>query len=69
MSSTKKKRRGSGKSTAEQHDKEHESLMEWLQKGNVIYKSVGLGLMDAVVGSDLVRLADERGIGTRIDNF
>ena len=69
MSSTKKKRRGSSKSTAEQHDKEQESLMEWLQKGNVIYKSVGLGLMDVVVGSDLVRLADERGIGTRIDNF
>ncbi|KAF3037773.1 hypothetical protein E8E12_002581 [Didymella heteroderae] len=51
------------------HDKEHASLMEWLQKGNVIYKSVGLGLMDVVVGSDLVRLADERGIGTKIDNF
>jgi len=44
-------------------------LMEWLMKGNVIYKSVGLGLMDVVVGSDLVRLADDRGIGTRIDNF
>ncbi|KAF2116057.1 hypothetical protein BDV96DRAFT_573261 [Lophiotrema nucula] len=44
-------------------------LMEWLQKGNVIYKSVGLGLMDVVVGSDIVKLADERGIGTRIENF
>jgi ornithine cyclodeaminase/alanine dehydrogenase-like protein (mu-crystallin family) len=50
-------------------DKTHASLMEWLQRGNVIYKSVGLGLMDVVVGADLVRLADERGIGTRIDNF
>ncbi|KAF3006710.1 hypothetical protein E8E13_009224 [Curvularia kusanoi] len=67
--STKKKRRGSSKSTADQHDKEHQSLIEWLQKGNVIYKSVGLGLMDVVVGTDLVRLADERGIGTRIENF
>jgi hypothetical protein len=28
-----------------------------------------LGLMDVVVGMDLVRLADERGIGTRIENF
>lgn len=64
-----KKKRGSGKSTKDEHDKEHQSLMEWLQKGNVIYKSVGLGLMDVVVGSDLVRLADERGVGTRIDNF
>lgn len=65
--STKKKKRG--KSGKDEYDKEHESLMEWLQKGNVIYKSVGLGLMDVVVGSDLVRLADERGIGTKIDNF
>lgn len=67
--STKKKRRGSNKSGKDDHDKEHQSLTDWLQKGNVIYKSVGLGLMDVVVGSDLVHLADERGIGTRIDNF
>jgi ornithine cyclodeaminase/alanine dehydrogenase-like protein (mu-crystallin family) len=53
----------------EVEDKTHSSLLEWLQKGNVIYKSVGLGLMDVVVGGDLVRLADERGIGTRIHNF
>jgi ornithine cyclodeaminase/alanine dehydrogenase-like protein (mu-crystallin family) len=44
-------------------------LMEWLMKGNVIYKSVGLGLMDVQVGMDVVRLADDRGIGTRIENF
>ncbi|TKA65243.1 hypothetical protein B0A49_07962 [Cryomyces minteri] len=44
-------------------------LREWLEKGNVMYKSVGLGLMDVVVGNDLVRLADERGVGTRIENF
>jgi len=44
-------------------------LMEWLQRGNVIYKSVGLGLMDVVVGSELVAMADEKGIGTRIENF
>ncbi|KAF2707009.1 NAD(P)-binding protein [Pleomassaria siparia CBS 279.74] len=44
-------------------------LMEWLQKGNVIFKSVGLGLMDVQVGMDVVRLADDRGIGTRIENF
>ncbi|KAH9864042.1 hypothetical protein J1614_009975 [Plenodomus biglobosus] len=45
------------------------SLVDWLTKGNVIYKSVGLGLMDVVVGSDLCRVADERGIGTRIEDF
>lgn len=44
-------------------------LREWLTKGNVIYKSVGLGLMDVVVGNELVRLANERGVGTRIDDF
>jgi ornithine cyclodeaminase/alanine dehydrogenase-like protein (mu-crystallin family) len=65
-----KKRRGSKENDEHySEDKAHQSLMEWLQKGNVIYKSVGLGLMDVVVGMDLVRLADERGIGTRIENF
>ncbi|KAK8215344.1 hypothetical protein M8818_001965 [Zalaria obscura] len=44
-------------------------LRGWLTKGNVVYKSVGLGLMDVVVGRDLVRLANERGVGTTIENF
>lgn len=57
------------KSEEQGEDKAHKSLMEWLTKGNVIYKSVGLGLMDVVVGSDLCRLADERRIGTKIENF
>ncbi|PSK35978.1 hypothetical protein B9Z65_5793 [Elsinoe australis] len=48
---------------------ESEGLKEWLTKGNVIYKSVGLGLMDVVVGGELVRLAREMGIGTTIENF
>ncbi|TID14753.1 NAD(P)-binding protein [Venturia nashicola] len=46
-----------------------DGLREWLEKGNVIYKSVGLGLMDVVVGAELVRLADAMGIGTRVANF
>ena len=45
------------------------SLREWLSKGNVIYKSVGLGLMDVVVGTELMTLANERGIGTLIQDF
>ena len=65
----KKRRRGSKPKDGETEDKAQKSLMEWLKRGNVIYKSVGLGLMDVVVGTDLVRLADERGIGTRIENF
>jgi hypothetical protein len=66
---SKKKRRGSKGKDHDGEDKAHKSLIDWLQKGNVIYKSVGLGLMDVVVGMDLVQLADERGIGTRIENF
>lgn len=44
-------------------------LYEWLQKGNVIYKSVGLGLMDVVVGSELVNCAEAKNMGTTIQNF
>ncbi|KAF2089337.1 NAD(P)-binding protein [Saccharata proteae CBS 121410] len=44
-------------------------LRDWLERGNVIYKSVGLGLMDVVVGNNLVELADQRGVGTRILDF
>lgn len=57
---------GAKKGSGDDADK---SLHEWLQRGNVIYKSVGLGLMDVTVGGDLVKLADERRIGTIIDNF
>jgi ornithine cyclodeaminase/alanine dehydrogenase-like protein (mu-crystallin family) len=57
---------GGKKGSTDHMDK---SLHEWLCRGNVIYKSVGLGLMDVTVGGDLVRLADERGVGTRIENF
>ncbi len=44
-------------------------LVEWLVKGNVLYKSVGLGLMDLTVSADLIRLARERDIGTTISDF
>jgi len=44
-------------------------LLEWMTKGNVIYKGVGLGLMDLVVGSELIRLGRERNIGTTIPDF
>lgn len=44
-------------------------LKRWLEGGNVIYKSVGLGIMDLCVGEDLVMLARERGIGTTIEDF
>ena len=44
-------------------------MKEWLCKGNVIAKIVGLGLMDVVVGNEVVRIARERGIGTHIAEF
>ncbi|KAF2866930.1 hypothetical protein BDV95DRAFT_503854 [Massariosphaeria phaeospora] len=66
---TTKKKEKKGDMEKEGRDEVHEGLTEWLQRGNVIYKSVGLGLMDVVVGGELVRLADERGVGTRIENF
>ena len=44
-------------------------LKKWLEGGNVIYKSVGIGLMDICVGEDLVALAMRRGIGTRVEGF
>ncbi|XDG06024.1 hypothetical protein ABKA04_005639 [Annulohypoxylon sp. FPYF3050] len=44
-------------------------LARWLSVGNVIYKSVGLGLMDLVVGFEIVRLAKEKGLGSHVENF
>ncbi|KXX75333.1 Delta(1)-pyrroline-2-carboxylate reductase [Madurella mycetomatis] len=56
--------------STEQSGKERESrLMRWLQTGNVIYKSVGLGLMDLTVGMYLVDFATDRGIGTLVPGF
>lgn len=45
------------------------SFGHWLMKGNVIYKSVGIGLMDICVGEDLVQLAQERNIGSHVEGF
>ena len=44
-------------------------LRRWLESGNVIYKSVGLGLMDICVGEDVVGVAREKSIGTTIESF
>lgn len=48
---------------------EDKGLKEWLTRGNVIFKCVGIGLMDVVVGNELVRMARARGVGTTIENF
>lgn len=48
---------------------DNSGLKEWLTKGNVIYKSVGLGLMDIVVGNFMIEYAQEKKVGTTIPNF
>ncbi|KAL2007804.1 hypothetical protein VTN00DRAFT_7786 [Thermoascus crustaceus] len=53
----------------EQGGEGEKGLREWLECGNVIYKSVGLGLMDIVTGGDLVQLARDRGVGTTVEDF
>ncbi|KAI9863992.1 MAG: hypothetical protein M1824_006030 [Vezdaea acicularis] len=51
-------------------DKEGDGgLLRWLQDGNVVYKSVGIGLMDVVVGAEMVKLANRRGVGTVVPHF
>lgn len=46
-----------------------DAMSRWLSHGNVIYKSVGMGLMDLTVGGELVHLARLKGIGTTIQDF
>jgi ornithine cyclodeaminase/alanine dehydrogenase-like protein (mu-crystallin family) len=49
--------------------KDEKEMTEWLGKGNVIYKSVGIGLMDLVVGMELVKLARKKKAGTVVKGF
>ncbi|KAK7419747.1 hypothetical protein QQX98_003119 [Neonectria punicea] len=44
-------------------------LDEWLASGLVVYKGVGLGIMDLALGKLLLDLARERDIGSRLDEF
>jgi ornithine cyclodeaminase/alanine dehydrogenase-like protein (mu-crystallin family) len=46
-----------------------DQMCAWLSSGNVIYKSIGMGLMDLVVGADIVRIARARKIGITVDEF
>lgn len=42
---------------------------EWLERGLVVYKSVGVGVMDMAVGHQLLQLAKAKGIGTTLAAF
>ncbi len=48
---------------------QREDLAQWLETGNVLYKSVGLGLMDLSVGMHLIEFAKEKGVGTFVQGF
>lgn len=50
-------------------DEEGKGLSDWLVKGDVLFKCVGIGLMDMVVGAELVDLARQRKIGVTVDDF
>ena len=46
-----------------------DGLKEWLEDGFVVYKSVGVGIMDIAIGSKLLDLAKEKGRGVHLDDF
>ncbi|PFH58037.1 hypothetical protein XA68_14240 [Ophiocordyceps unilateralis] len=61
--------RKSSSSSLDGERKKEDSLARWLRDGTVVYKSVGLALMDLVVGLQLIKLANSKGIGTQIEGF
>ncbi|KAI0133519.1 ornithine cyclodeaminase [Xylariales sp. AK1849] len=64
------KRRSSSQGSVDRgKQKRDDHMARWLTSGNVIYKSVGLGLMDLVVGMEVIRMAKEKGIGSHIEGF
>jgi hypothetical protein len=62
-------RRSSSHGSVDHRKKKDDRLARWLQGGNVIYKSVGLGLMDLTVGMHLIEFAKEKGVGSHIEGF
>lgn len=65
-----KSSQGTSESAREKKKREREDHMaKWLQAGNVIYKSVGLGLMDLTVGMKVVEFARQKGVGTHVEGF
>ncbi|KAG9193158.1 mannosyltransferase [Alternaria panax] len=44
-------------------------FQKWLEEGFVVYKSVGVGIMDIAIGKALMDLAAEKGVGVRLDSF
>ena len=49
--------------------REEEGVQKWLEEGFVVYKSVGVGIMDIAIGKSLMDLAAEKGVGVHLDSF
>lgn len=49
--------------------KQADELVPWLEKGFLIYKSVGIGVMDLAIGQHLLSQALSQGIGLHLDDF
>ncbi|KAM0326997.1 hypothetical protein ACHAQA_006118 [Verticillium albo-atrum] len=48
---------------------EKDALKEWLEDGLVVYKSVGVGIMDLALGKALLQLAGKHGVGVQVPDF
>ncbi|KAI4650399.1 hypothetical protein J4E93_002755 [Alternaria ventricosa] len=46
-----------------------DEVQKWLEEGFVVYKSVGVGIMDIAIGKALMELAAEKGVGVHLDSF
>jgi ornithine cyclodeaminase/alanine dehydrogenase-like protein (mu-crystallin family) len=60
---------GKHKKTRKPQTAKQDQMCRWLTKGNVIYKSIGVGLVDLVVGTELIKIAREEGLGVTMQNF
>ena len=63
------RRRKSSSDSSDRRETPDQAVSKWLREGNVIYKSIGLHMMDIVVGLRLIELAQEKGIGHFVDGF
>ncbi|TEA00895.1 Uncharacterized protein C8034_v002781 [Colletotrichum sidae] len=50
-------------------ESEAKGLKEWLEKGLIVYKSVGIGIMDLSLGKAILELAGKHNVGTTLQEF
>ncbi|KAL0939223.1 proline utilization protein [Colletotrichum truncatum] len=48
---------------------EANALREWLENGLIVYKSVGIGIMDLSLGKVILELAGKHKVGTTLEKF